>query len=81
MLQLPMNASTAADSEVLRLLAASSDRASTAVASAEDDLSLFGCVESPRLLVEIMDFKRFNTVTCHSINDLVPTHSAKKKRK
>ena len=64
-----------ADSEILRLLAASSDQAAT-VASADDNQSLFGREGSPRLDVEIMDSQCFNTATWDSINDLVPTRSA-----
>ena len=58
----------AAVSEVPLPIATGSDQASTA-APADDDQSLFGR-EALRMVEEIMDFQRFNTVTWDSIMDL-----------
>ena len=60
---------TAADSEILLSITASSDQASTA-APADDEQNLFGREEAPRLDEEIMNFQWFDAVTWDSIKDL-----------
>ena len=60
---------TAADSEILLPLTASSDQASTAAPS-DDEPSMFARAEALLLDEEIMNFQWFDTVTWDSIKDL-----------